>query len=107
MTPTADTLALEFNEGLHACLGAEKMREVVERNRVETAPSCCHSHDFRDANMVLYEVVLRHGMTRRPRKGWSGTAPCGTRRGTWLSRGSFESLAEVARVLRLTDEART
>lgn len=35
------------------------MREVVERNRVETAPSCCHTHDFCDTNMVLYEG---HGM---------------------------------------------
>lgn len=61
MTPTADTLAPEFCEGLHACLGAKKMKEAVERSHVETAPSCCHSHDFRDTNMVLYEVFLRHG----------------------------------------------
>lgn len=38
MTPTADALALEFSQGLHACLGREQMREVFERNRAETAP---------------------------------------------------------------------
>lgn len=69
MTPTADTLALEFSEGLHACLGADKMKEVVQRNRVETAPGCCHSHDFCDANMVLYEVFLRHGMDPATEEG--------------------------------------
>lgn len=69
MTPTADTLALQFSEGLHASLGAEKMREVVERNRVETAPCCCHSHDFCDANMVLYEVFLRNSMDPATEEG--------------------------------------
>lgn len=69
MTPSADTIALEFSQGLHACLGPEKMVEVVERNRVETAPSCCHSHDFCDANMVLYEVFLRHGMDPATEEG--------------------------------------
>lgn len=62
MTPTADALALEFSQGLHACLGREQMREVFERNRAETAPGVCHSHDFCDANMVLYEVFMRHSI---------------------------------------------
>ena len=69
MTPTTETLALEFSQGLHACLGPHNMREVVERNRAETAPGCCHSHDFCDANMVLYEVFLRHGMSPATEEG--------------------------------------
>ncbi len=55
-------MAREFSEGLHTYLTAEQMQAVVERNRAETAPGACHSHDFRDANMVLYEVFLGHGM---------------------------------------------
>lgn len=69
MTPTADTLALEFSQDLHASLGPEQMREVVERNRAETAPGVCHSHDFCDANMVIYAVFLRHGMDPASEKG--------------------------------------
>ncbi len=45
MTPTAATIALEFSQGLHACLRAEQMREVVESNRTATAPGACHSDD--------------------------------------------------------------
>ena len=40
------------------------MREVVERNRAETASNVCHSHDFCDANMVFYEILLQHDMER-------------------------------------------
>ncbi len=45
------------------------MRAVVEHNRVETAPSCCHSNDFCDANIVLYAVFLRHGMNSATEDG--------------------------------------
>lgn len=62
MTPTATTIAVEFSQSLHACLGPEQMRKVVERNRTETTPGICHSHDFCDANMVLYAVFLHHDM---------------------------------------------
>ena len=62
MTPIAATLALEFSQGLQACLGTEKMGEVVSRNRAGTSQSVCYSHDFCDANMILYEVFIRHGM---------------------------------------------
>lgn len=58
--PLVDTIAHEFSEGLHAYLAAEKMQAVVERNRAETAPGACQSHDFCDASTALYEVLLRH-----------------------------------------------
>ncbi len=62
MIPTIETLALEFSQGLHAYLGPGQMREVVERNREETVPGICHSHDFCDANMFLYDVFMKYGM---------------------------------------------
>ena len=62
MTPTAETLAHEFSEGLRRYLSPAQMREVVERNRLEMTLGVCHSHDFCDANMVLYEAFLRHGL---------------------------------------------
>jgi hypothetical protein len=62
MIPAIETLALEFSQGLHAYLPPEKMMEVVERNRSETIPGICHSHDFCDANMFLYDVFMKYGM---------------------------------------------
>lgn len=62
MIPTVETLALEFSKGLHAYLSPEQMREVVERNRTEAVPGICHSHDFCDANMFLYDVFIKYGM---------------------------------------------
>ena len=60
--PLGDAPASEFSEGLGAYLTEEQMRAVVERNRAETALGACSSHDFCDANMVLYEVFLQQGM---------------------------------------------
>lgn len=62
MIPTIETLALEFSQGLHAYLTPEQMSEVVERNKNETDPNICHSHDFCDANMFLHEVFMAYGM---------------------------------------------
>lgn len=62
MKPTAETLALEFSQGLHAYLTPEQMSEVVERNKNEADPHICHSHDFCDANMFLYDVFKKYGM---------------------------------------------
>ena len=62
MIPTIETLALEFSQGLHAYLSPKQMMEVVKRNRTETVPGICHSHDFCDANMFLYDVFMKYGM---------------------------------------------
>jgi len=64
MKPTAETLALEFSQGLHAYLTPEQMSEVVERNKNEADPHICHSHDFCDANMFLYDVFKKYGMDK-------------------------------------------
>jgi hypothetical protein len=71
MKPTVDTLALEFSQGLHAYLTPVQMSEVVERNRNEEDISVCHSHDFCDANVVLYDVFKRYGMDVATHRGLS------------------------------------
>jgi len=62
MTPTVETLAEEFSQALNALLTPDQINEVVYRNAQETHPSICHAHDFCDANVVLHEVFLSHGM---------------------------------------------
>ena len=62
MTPTIETLALEFSQRLRNYLTEEQMVDVVRRNLAETSPGICHSHDFCDANMFLYDVFMKYGM---------------------------------------------
>lgn len=62
MTPTIETLALEFSQRLRTHLTEEQMVEIVRRNLAETSPGICHSHDFCDANMFLYDVFMKYGM---------------------------------------------
>ncbi len=62
MTPTVETLALEFSQGLRSHITEEQMAEVIRRNRAEASPGICHSHDFCDANMFLYDVFMKYGM---------------------------------------------
>ena len=58
------------------------MQAVVDCNHAETAPGTCHSPDFCGANMVLYEVLLRHGMDPAAESNWTSTARCGIWPGT-------------------------
>lgn len=60
--PKIDALAVEFCDAMRKALTPEQMRQVVERNDTETDPGVCHSHDFCDANIVLHEVFMRHGI---------------------------------------------
>lgn len=57
-----ETLAKEFSQALHSLLTPAQMSEVVLRNARETHLGICHTHDFCDANVVLLEVFLSHGM---------------------------------------------
>jgi hypothetical protein len=46
-------LSNEFSKELRQTLTAEEMTQVISRNRNETDPNVCHSHDFCDANVAL------------------------------------------------------
>ena len=43
-------------------LSPEEIELVIARNAAEKDPNICHSHDFCDANVVLLDVFLAHGM---------------------------------------------
>lgn len=60
-TIAAESLATKFSELLRAELGAAKMKEVVKRNRKSHAKGSCASHDFCDANMVMYAAGIALG----------------------------------------------
>ena len=62
MNTSVEQLAREFSDALKSQLSEDEMREIVRRNRTETAPRICHTHDFCDTNAVLLEVFNRHGM---------------------------------------------
>ena len=47
---------------MRSTLTAEQMEQVVVRNRTESNPNICHSHDFCDSNMILHEVFMRYSM---------------------------------------------
>ncbi len=51
-------VAHEFSRRLCNALTVEQTLEVIDRNKVETNASVCHSHDFCDAN-VLMENAMR------------------------------------------------
>lgn len=46
-------LAAAFTQHLHAWLTDTELRIVRARNRAQTDPRICHSHDFCDANMAM------------------------------------------------------
>lgn len=50
-------LANMFSELLRAALSGN-LEEVVHRNRAETNPNICHSHDFCDANQVMLDAYV-------------------------------------------------
>ncbi len=52
----AKLVAKSFTEALHRLLGADRMRQIVERNANESDQRVCHTHDFLDANMVMLEA---------------------------------------------------
>lgn len=62
MIPSVETLAYEFSQGLRSYLTPEQMVEIVRRNSVEIEAGICHSHDFCDANMFLYDAFMKYGM---------------------------------------------
>lgn len=62
MNVSIETLAKEFSQSLKSALSSEEMNDLVKKNKSETTPGICHSHDYCDANMVLHVVFMKHGM---------------------------------------------
>lgn len=62
MNVSIETLAREFSHSLSSELSPDEMNELVQKNRSEENPGICHSHDYCDANVVLHEVFMKHGM---------------------------------------------
>jgi hypothetical protein len=53
------SLGMDFAANLRAAIGMNKYKKVVELNAAETT-SCCHSHDYCDANMVMHATFVEH-----------------------------------------------
>ena len=51
-----EKLAREFSRLLRRDLSDHEMSIVVTKNNGDSDTSCCHSHDFCDANMVMAEA---------------------------------------------------
>jgi hypothetical protein len=49
-------MAVAFLGALHEEIGTENLVQVDARNREQSSPNVCHSHDFCDANMVMAHV---------------------------------------------------
>ena len=71
--PAVRALARAFARELTAMLGAGTIAEVARRNRAETDPGVCHSHDFCDANEAMLEAYRR--VFGRPVVWTSGADP--------------------------------
>lgn len=54
--PTAEALAERFVAILRDWMDADEWAEMCERNAAETQPGICHSHDFCDADMAMWEA---------------------------------------------------
>ena len=54
---TVEAVASKFGETLREWLTKTEMKLVVKRNAEEDDPRICHSHDFCDANMAMFEAV--------------------------------------------------
>ena len=52
----AEKIAGQFHACLLFVLSSEEIAEMKKRNKAETDPLICHSHDFCDANMVMEEA---------------------------------------------------
>jgi len=75
MSTSIESLAREFSQSLKSKISTDEMMDLVWKNRTETSPGICHSHDYCDANMVLHEVFLKHGMDiadEGGRERWGG-----------------------------------
>ena len=58
-----DQLTEQFVTVLKEWTTPEDFAEMQRLNAAETNPSICHSHDFCDANMAMYEAFTTLGFT--------------------------------------------
>lgn len=57
-----EAISHEFAIRLSMEIGDDNLREVVRRNATpDYAPTCCASHDFCDANMVMLDAMRAWG----------------------------------------------
>lgn len=61
---TAERLAEEFAAVLLVSIGPDNMREVIARNQSAADPMTCASHDFCDANMLMFKAL--QNLTDKP-----------------------------------------
>lgn len=54
--PTITRLAMSFSRTLKKWLSLEEMQQLVKLTKKETDKSICHSHNFCDANMAMFEA---------------------------------------------------
>jgi hypothetical protein len=65
-TPSIEAaLADTFVVVLREWLSPGELREVRVLNAQEAHSGVCHTHDFCDANMAMYEAFVRHGLAMR------------------------------------------
>lgn len=57
-----EEIAKLFSSILKQWLNAEQLEELVELTKVETDPSICHSGDYCDSNMAMYEAFITLGI---------------------------------------------
>ena len=58
-------LAVRFGKLLRQNMTAKQYRVAIHRNLTEKENLVCHSHDFCDANMVMYDALVSLGIDRR------------------------------------------
>ncbi len=57
-----DVLAMVFAARIRESLSPIKLAQVVARNRKETDPRVCHSHDFLDSNLIMSDAMAAIGI---------------------------------------------
>lgn len=55
----AVAVAREFGHLMQAELSPAEFRQMIDRNKAEMSPGVCHSHDFCDANMIMFEACKK------------------------------------------------
>lgn len=58
----ASKVAVLFDAALRRAVSRAEFREILRRNRIETTPGVCHSHDFTDANDCMAEALSVYGV---------------------------------------------